>query len=587
MKRLSKIIIIALTAVFLIPNTACEKYFEADPVSIFANENVFENVDFTYQALLGVYQLMTRDEGYSKRLSMYYGVDTDLAMCSGDIDNGRRGIARYAANSGNSEIEKPYKNLYYGIERANIIIDNIPVSPVYESGSEEDKASMDRILGEALTLRALHYLELIRNWGDVPYKFSSSKAGDEFSLPRTDRDVIYDKLIEDLKYAETLVPWASEVGYDERITKGAVKGLLARIALSAGGYSLRLDQTMSRRSDYLDLYEIARDQCLEVMQSGEHTLNPSYEDLFRKMCSRQLDNEYVEILFEIGMGERTSGEVGYYIGQNIDPASSYGRGDGGVLAVPTYYYTFDSLDTRRDITVVLPQIDGNDTEIQSSIISLRIGKWRRSWISPLFPGTDKFTGINWPILRYSDILLMYAEAENEINGGPSQGAKDALFTVRERAYRGNVNSIPAIPDDYPSFFEAIVRERAFELGGECIRKYDLIRWNMLADKLADTKVSLVQMRERETPFENVPARLVWRNEGTEIEYLNLNYHMDSLAIASRDSILWPNVVDWGEAITDEFVTRHAGYFEANWKELLPIHQSILDVNPNLYNEYGY
>lgn len=587
MKRLSKILVISLTAAFLIPNTGCEKYFEADPVSIFANENVFENVDFTLQALLGVYQLMTRDEGYSKRLSMYYGVDTDLAMCSGDIDNGRRGIARYSANSGNSEIEKPYKNLYYGIERANIIIDNIPISPVYETGTEEEKAAMDRMLGEALTLRALHYHELIRNWGDVPYKFSSSEAGEDFSLPRTDRDEIYDKLIEDLLYAETLVPWASEFGYDERISKGAVKGLLARIALSNGGYSLRLDQTMSRRSDYLDFHEIARDQCLEIIQSGEHALNPSYEDLFRKMCSRQLDNNFVEIMFEIGLGERTSGEVGYYIGQRIDPASSYGRGDGGVLAVPSYYYSFDSLDTRRDVTVVLPEIDGNDTELQSSIISLRIGKWRRSWISPLFPGTDKFTGINWPILRYSDVLLMYAETENELNGAPSQGAKDALFAVRERAYGDNADLMPAIPDDYASFFEAIVYERACELGGESIRKYDLIRWNMLADMLADTKVNLVNMRDRETPFEDVPAQLVWRNEGTEIEYLNLNYHMDSLAIASRDSLMWPNVVDWGDAITDEFITRHAGYFEANWKELLPIHQSILDVNPNLHNEYGY
>ena len=587
MKRHINIIFVALIALLLLPYNACERYFESDPVSIFANENVFENVDFTYQALLGVYQLMTRDEGYSKRLSMYYGVDTDVAMCSGDIDNGRRGIARYAANSGNSEIERPYQNLSYGIERANIIIDNIPGSPVYETGTDEDKEMMDRFLGEALTLRALHYYELIRNWGDVPYKFAASKAGEDFSLPRTDRDLIYDKLIEDLQYAETLVPWASEVGYNERITKGAVKGLLARIALANGGYSLRLDRTMKRRDDYLASYQVARDQCLEIIESGEHALNPNYEDLFRRMCSRQLDLEFVEIMFEVGLGERTSGEVGYYIGQRIDPASSFGRGDGGVLAVPSYYYSFDSLDTRRDITVVLPEIDGNDTEIQNSMTSVRIGKWRRSWISPLFPGTDKFTGINWPLLRYSDILLMFAEAENELNNGPTQAAKDALGAVRARAYLGNEDKIPAIPDGYQEFFQAIVEERAWELGGECLRKHDLIRWNMLADKLADTKTNLTKMFNREAPYDNVPGALVWRNEGTSIEYLNMGFHMDSTAIAERDSIMWPNVATWGESLTEEFITRHARYFEANWKELLPIHQTILDVNPNLKNEYGY
>ena len=92
---------------------------------------------------------------------------------------------------------------------------------------------------------------------------------------------------------------------------------------------------------------------------------------------------------------------------------------------------------------------------------------------------------------------------------------------------------------------------------------------------------------REAPFENVPAELVWRNVGNNIEYLNLFYHMDSLEIVTRDSILWPNVEDWSEALTDEFITRHARYFVPNWKELLPIHQSVLDVNPNLRNEYGY
>ena len=206
---------------------------------------------------------------------------------------------------------------------------------------------------------------------------------------------------------------------------------------------------------------------------------------------------------------------------------------------------------------------------------------------PLFPGTDKFTGINWPLIRYSDILLMFAEAENELNQGPTQAAKDALYAVRARAWAGNTDHIPAIPDGYEEFFQAIVQERAWELGGECLRKHDLIRWNMLADKLAQTKEDLLKMRDRDTPYENVPGELVWRNEGLTAEYLNLNYHMDSVAIANRDSITWPNVVNWGGALSDEYITMHAQYFEPNWKELLPIHQTILDVNPNLTNEYGY
>ena len=125
-----------------------DELLEEKPVSLFSNENIFNNVEYTKQAVLGIYQLMTNDEGYSKRLSMYYGVDTDIAMCSGSIDNGRRGIARYEANSGNTEIRRPWINLYAGIERANICIENIPESPLYSDGTEEEIVEMKRMHGE-------------------------------------------------------------------------------------------------------------------------------------------------------------------------------------------------------------------------------------------------------------------------------------------------------------------------------------------------------------------------------------------------------------------------------------------------------
>ncbi|MCH5716642.1 RagB/SusD family nutrient uptake outer membrane protein [Niabella hibiscisoli] len=94
---------------------------------------------------------------------------------------------------------------------------------------------MQRLYGEALTLRAQFYFELIRNWGDVPASFIPSIDQPNLFLEKTDRDVIYDSLIADLKRAEDLVPWRTEVSSDERITKGAVKALRARLALYSGG----------------------------------------------------------------------------------------------------------------------------------------------------------------------------------------------------------------------------------------------------------------------------------------------------------------------------------------------------------------
>ncbi len=583
----SKRVRILLVLLLFIP-FSCDKFFETEIVSQIDKNNVFLTVDFTKQAILGVYQVMTLDEGYSKRLNMFYAPDNDCEMCSGSsLDNGRRDIARYTANSGNAEIEKPWINLYRGINRAAICIENIPKSPVYEEGTENEIAEMNRMLGEAYTLRALFYYELIRNWGDVPFWTKATEAGDEYALPKTDRDTIYDYIIGDLYTAIDLLPWQSEVSLEERITKGAAKGLLARIALARGGYSLRKEGGMQRSADYLAYYEIARDQCFDVMESNEHHLNPDFEDIFRKHCEFELDSDYGESMWEVGLGQYRSGEVGYYVGNKIDGNSRYGKADGGLNALPTYYLSFDSLDTRRDVTVALYQIDGDNLRLVRDFTEIFIAKWRREWMNPLFPGTDKYNGINWVLLRYSDILLMYAEAENELNGAPTTEAIDAFRQVRERAYKGNEDKMPAIPADYTGFFDALVQERAWEFGGECIRKYDLIRWNMLGEKIDETRTNLQKLYAGEAPYESTPRKLVWRNDGEQYEILNMSYNMDSVAIASRDSIYWPNVADWADDVQDEFISIYAGYFEANKRELLPIHQTIIDLNPNLSNDFGY
>lgn len=580
-------IILFLIIITLLPVSSCKDYFDVEPVSLFTQENVFEDVNYTEQVVLGIYQLMTRDEGYSKRLSMYYGVDTDIAMCSGSLDNGRRGIARYAANSGNDEIQKPWVNLYKGIEQANICIKYIPQSKIYSNGTDAEKTKLKQLLGEALTLRALDYYELIRNWGDVPFKINPSNVDDDFNLPKTDRDIIYDQLISDLKEAADYVPWLSETGTPERISKGAVEGLLARIALARGGYSLRRTGGMQRGSDYKTYYQIASDACKVVMESGEHLLDPSFENVFRTMCELKYDKPYNEVMFEIGLGKATSGEVGYYLGLKIDPDSKYGRGDAGVMAIPTYFLSFDTLDLRRDVTVGIYSIDADNMKVMHKFNEIRIAKWRRNWMSPIYAGTDKFTGIDWPIIRYSDVLLMFAEAENELNNGPTADAVNALEQVRKRAYGSNSDKIPVTATDYSGFFNEIVNERAWEFGGECIRKFDLIRWNLLGTKLSEMKTNLTALLDTLPPYNMVPRQVAWRQSGENIYFLNLNYNMDSTQLANRDTDMWPNVTTWGDALNEEYITSIAEFFEPNRKELLPISQSVIDNNPNLQNDYGY
>src|SRR5690606_16184939 len=139
----------------------------------------------------------------------------------------------------------------------------------------------------------------------------------ELFLPKTDRDTIYDRLLDDLGLAADLVPWKGEPGValDERITKAAVKGLRARIALFRGGYSLRKNRQMERPADYLRFYEIARDECRDIIQRSDiHSLHDNFESVFKDIiCNYRMD-PLGEIIFEVAMQKEFDGNLGYYGG---------------------------------------------------------------------------------------------------------------------------------------------------------------------------------------------------------------------------------------------------------------------------------
>ena len=221
---------------------SCKRYLEVEPISSFGTDYVFDNVANVQKAVLGAYAPLTGDQGYGIRISMYYPYDEDNMMGQGGTpypDNERRDIAHYTANASNTQLAAPFNQLFAGIERANICIYNIPKMDGYTNGSAAEQKELKRLHGEVLTLRALYYLELIRNWGDVPAQFQPSSLETDLFKPKTDRDSIYDRLLADLAQAATLLPWRTEATTsDERLTQGAARALRARIALYRGGFSL-------------------------------------------------------------------------------------------------------------------------------------------------------------------------------------------------------------------------------------------------------------------------------------------------------------------------------------------------------------
>lgn len=513
-------------SVAIVTTTGCKKFTEVEPESQYSIAQAFSDVSNATNALVGVYDELQGDNGYGIRISMYYPYDSDEGIVSGNIDNGRRGVGRYQLLLTNAEISNPFRQLYRGIEKANLCIEQIPIMPQYEGGSDNEKKELRRLYGEALALRAQFYFELIRNWGDVPAPMIPSYKQTDLFIGRTDRNETYDKLLADLAVAKELMPWRTEVARNERFTRGAVQALRARIALFRGGYALRGTGsglgTMERPADFQTFYQIARDECAELMtRRDQHDLNPSYEDIWRKVTSFVYDPKG-EILFEVGAGGgngNSDSRMGNYDGPNLNNASRYGAGGGGIVMLPNYFYAFDSVDTRRDVTVTSYQVtSSSNIKSHRRLGELNTGKYRRDWRVPLLPGTVLNVGYNWAMIRFSDVLLMYAEAVNELNGGPTPEAIAAFEEVRKRAYAGNTDKIGVTPTDKSGFFTALVNERFLEFGHEGIRKFDLLRWNLLATKLEETRTRIQQIRDRVAPYDFVPQYIYWRNSGEEIQY---------------------------------------------------------------------
>jgi starch-binding outer membrane protein, SusD/RagB family len=619
-KKILKISTLAIAAL-LIVISGCKKYLDQQPITEVDASVVFKDVSTTYKAIAGVYSRLVGDQGFGIRLSLYYTVDNDeMQGPTGAGDNDRRDIARFAATSGNAQLNSPFNQLFQGIEYANNCIDNIPKMDMYATGTDQQKKQLQRMYGEVLTLRAQFYLEAMMIWGDLPMHFQSASLTaltDPFPK-RTSTDSLYNHLLDDLKIAEDLVPWRNEVTSigdvnDERITKGAVKGLRARIALFRGGYSLRQTGGVQRSSDYLTYYQIAKSECTDIVNSAQHTLNPSYKSLWKdQVCGHAVADPNGELMFQasaIGLVGTEDTKLGYYNGPTVNSL-----GNKSINVLPNYFYLFDSTDLRRDVTCAAYNVAANgSTKIGQAITAICDGKYRRDWVTnPAISPTNavQYLGLKWQILRYSDVLLMLAEAENELNG-PTTVAYDAINQIRRRGYGKPLTTAnPAIDLSGLSkatFFAALIRERSLELGGEGVRKFDLIRWNLLGTAIAESKANMLKMSTLTSMAD--PSYMAGFPSYSKSATLPIAMYYTTTTTSDDNNIngIWKNslyktaptttptgttkVVWLSTAIATAGTTsplgRYATGYVAGKSELSPIPQPARDANFNLTQNPGY
>ena len=445
-----------------------------------------------------------------------------------------------------------WADLYMGINSANECIAGIENGPLLGATSPETPSAIRQLYGEAKALRALLYLELVRNWGDVPFLTRETRYNDDFYIAPTDRDEILAYLIDDLIDAEPGMFYASEIAEAcERMNRGAVQALIARLSLTRGGWALRPNADdvsdpgrMVRPDDYKKYYRIANTYARKLYESGKHSLGLSYKQVFVNEAQKVFPSND-DMLYEVAMAMSYSSYVGHYIGQRIDnsPSIIYGYSNPWFMVTMPYFHSFDSADQRRSVNCTPYTWGWNNTKgrIEQKISdwkNIYIGKWSKlDMKTPQGAGATINTGINFPVLRYTDALLMLAETENELNDGPTDLAREALKTVRRRAFASGlhaekVDNYVAALTGHDDFFEAVAQERAWEFCGEGIRKYDLIRWNRLRQSLIDLRQKHIDMavgaRTGTGKYKDIPANIYWKllDDGT-LDIVGLDQNMSS------------------------------------------------------------
>lgn len=610
MKHTSFFLIIPAALLLL---TSCKKYLTSDSPSEFTPNLVFGTEDDARKAVNSVYALFNQD-AFTSRVSNIFTGNTDME-CGGvgaSPDNSRRDIWSFEATSGNADLLTVWNNAYKAINLANECEEGLTTVSLAKDANNKN---YKQLLGEAKTLRAIWYYLLMNHWGDVPFKVTPSRAGDNFYLGRTGRDSILTFLINDLREIEPDMYWADQLTYGiEQVNREFVMGMIARLSLMRGGYWLYPDQTMKRTTDYLEYYKIANDYCKKLVELKPHAMS-DFATVFMN------ENKYIkpvndDVLYEVAFYPG-SGDVAWCNGVRVDGGThGYGSGSNYLSFPLTYYHSFDTTDLRLPVTCSIIYWDKELIQQPTGATAIAPGKWNRMLVpTALGSASSKGTGINWPLMRYADVLLMLAESENELNG-PISVAQDALKQVRKRAFPSALwsekvdNYVASVSGGKDQFFNAIVKERAWEFGGECMRKYDLERWNLFGKEVADTRNALTEMGQDGIngtgTYADLPDYLYYkRDAGGVITFLNKYKKVDT----APPIVDVPNKgdnpdgyyrVSWLRSMWNTTTNAAADYIGRQWRGytdnagttslryILPLHSSVISSSQGtLQQQYGY
>ncbi|MDX1760944.1 MAG: RagB/SusD family nutrient uptake outer membrane protein [Christiangramia sp.] len=448
MKRhISKIILLFLSALSI----SCTKdYLDKQPLDTINTENYPANEEELITVVNGAYQPLQWPKLYNLRMWTSDIMAGNSIVGAGGGTDGieTQDMANFVTSSDNAGVLDLWRGPWPGILMANIVLNTAPQLDI-------DEGIKNRSMGEAHFLRAHYYFILARYFGDVPLVTEPQSSDDDLFPPRDPVSEVYELIISDFEMASELLPEKSTYGPTElgRAAKGAALGMLAKVHLTLGNYQQLVDLTTqvealgySLNEDYADNFNINNENGVESLFEIQYASDGGYSFW---------NNENQASWTSPFMGPRGSNFVGGAFGWN-QPTQEF-------------FSAYEENDLRKDATVLYeggPDFDGKE---YSSSFSLT-GYNTRKFLVPLSEvSTFDNSPLNFPVLRYADVLLMKAEALNEL--GRTAEAEDYLNMVRDRAGLDDIQAGLNQED----FREAVLHERRIELAFEGQRWFDLIR----------------------------------------------------------------------------------------------------------------
>jgi len=461
--------------------TSCDSFLDPSPSDVLTPENFYKTSSDAVAATNAVYE----STKWSYWLGFWYISDiaTDDIMTGPRFGADGHRMSDYIFDSGDWPMGDMWGSAYWIINRANTVLDRVPPITM-------DPTLRDRLLNEARFMRANAYFDLVRSFGDVPLLEHEVKSLDGVRVSRTAAADVYALIVSDLQQAVAGLPASYSGGDVGRVTSGAAQAMLAKVYLT--------------RQDWANAAQTAG----QLIATGRYTLLTNWRDCF-KIATEIINSESIFEVNYDGLLDPGAGSVHtlFSLPADFPGGDAYGlmtvapslanlfaasdtRGSGGTFITSPYVDALGDTATWADPPATLgpaflKYLDQTDFQ----------NMHQRAWVRQ---------SNNWVVLRYADVLLMYAEAVNE-GGAPvaAMTAEQALNAVRTRAGIGAVSGLSTA-----AFRDSVWLERRREFVFEGQRWFDLSRWGVLDSVITAKTTELENISPGETTVHGAPNNLL-------------------------------------------------------------------------------